>query len=188
VISHAWAFVLDGHVFYVLSDVSGRTLVCDITTGQWHHWFTGALPGLWNMQRGLMWRGRALAAGAAGAEVWEVDPLSTLDEETEVIHRAVTGFMPIRGRAGFRQGALRLFASVGAPDDVGVEVRLRFSDDEGVTWSRTFTTELRVGAFMQTLSFRGLGRMRAPGRIWDIADAGGLVRIDGVESDMEGPA
>jgi hypothetical protein len=184
--AHAWAFVLDGHVFYVLSDVSGRTLVCDLATGQWHHWFTGEDPALWNMQRGLMWRGRALAAGAAGAQVWEVDPLSTLDEETDVIHRAVTGFFPVRGRAGFRQGALRLSGSVGSPDAVDVEVRLRFSDDEGVTWSRTFVNVLRVGAFAQTISFRGLGRLRAPGRIWDVSDAGGLVRIDSVDSDMEG--
>lgn len=186
--SHGWAFVLDGHVFYVLSDVSGRTLVCDITTGQWHHWFTGSVPGLWNMQRGTMWRGRALAAGATGANIWEVDPLSTLDEGTLLIHRAVTGFMPVRGRASFRQGSLRVSASVGAPSVADATMSLRFSDDEGVTWSRVFTITLRTGAFAQSLSFRGLGRARAPGRIWDIADSGGLVRIDGVDSDMEGPA
>jgi hypothetical protein len=186
--AHTWAFVLDGHVFYVLSDISGRTLVCDLTTGQWHHWFTGEEPGLWNMYRGTMWRGRALAADAETAEVWEVDPFSTQDEETLSIHRAVTGFTPVRGRASFRQGSLRLAASVGAPDVEGAEVALRFSDDEGVTWSRSFVVPLRVGAFSQTISFRGLGRMRAPGRIWDLSDAGGLVRIDGVDADMESPA
>lgn len=187
-ISRSWAFVLDGHVFYVLSDVSGRTLVCDLTTGQWHHWFTGAAPALWNMHRGVVWKGRTLAADALGARVWEVDPLSTLDEGVQIIHRAVTGFMPVRGRNSFRQGSLRLSASVGDPDVVGAEIRLRFSDDEGVTWGRTYAVVLQSDAFSQPISFRGLGRMRAPGRIWEITDAGGLVRIDGVDSDMESPA
>lgn len=186
--ARSWAFVLDGHVFYVLSDVSDRTLVCDLSTGQWHHWYTGAAPALWNMVRGTMWRGRAIAADAAGPEIWEVDPLSTLDEGTTPIHRAVTGFLPIRGRGSYRQGALRLAASVGDPDVDGAELRLRFSDDEGVTWGRTYTVVLQSDAYSQPITFRGLGRMRAPGRIWELTDAGGLVRIDGVDSDMESPA
>jgi len=185
---NSWAFVLDGHVFYVLSDVSGRTLVCDLTTGQWHHWFTGEVPGLWNMYRGTMWRGRAVAADAVTAEVWEVDPLSTLDEGTGLIHRAVTGFHAIRGRGSFRQGSLRLAASVGDPDVEGAELRLRFSDDEGQTWGTTYAVALQPDAYSQPISFRGLGRMHAPGRIWELTDAGGLVRIDGVDSDMEIPA
>lgn len=181
----SWAFVLDGHVFYVLSDVSGRTLVCDLTTGQWHHWFTGEVPGLWNMYRGTTWRGRTLAADAASPQVWEVDPLSTLDEGTDLIHRAVTGFLGIRGRNSYRQGSLRLSASVGDPDVDGVELRMRFSDDEGQTWGLTYTVALDSAAYSQPISFRGLGRMRAPGRIWEFTDAGGLVRLDGLDSDME---
>ena len=187
-ISRSWAFVLDGHVFYVLSDISGRTLVCDLTTGQWHHWFTGAVPGVWNMHRGTTWKGRTLAADALSAEIWEVDPHSTLGESAEIIHRCVTGFLPIRGRSSYRQGALRLVASVGDPDVEGAEIRLRYSDDEGVTWGRTFSVALQSDAYSQPISFRGLGRMRAPGRIWELSDAGGLVRIDGVDSDMEVPA
>lgn len=186
--SISWAFVLDGHVFYVLTDISGRTLVCDLTTGQWHHWFTGEVPALWNMQRGIMWKGRAIAADSVAARIWEVDPTTTLDEGAQPIHRAVTGFMPVRGRDSYRQGSFRLAASVGDPDVVGAELRMRFSDDEGVTWGRTYAVVLRSDAYSQPISFRGLGRMRAPGRIWEITDAGGLVRIDGIDSDMESPA
>lgn len=182
----AWAFVLDGHIFYVLNDVSGRTVVCDMRTGQWHHWYTGAVPGKWNMFRGFMWRGRPLAVDEVSSKVWEVDPNAFLDEGVQHILRVVTGFQAVRGKASMRQGSLRLTASVGEPDLVGAVVSMRFSDNEGVAWSTPQTRVLAAGDYAQPLRFRSLGRLRAPGRIWEISDQGGLVTIEGADSDMEG--
>lgn len=182
----AWAFVLDGHVFYVLNDVDEQTYVCDMATGQWHHWYTGDTPGRWNMYAGIMWNGRAIAGDGSLGKIWEVEPDSMLDEGVHEIQRAVTAFAPIRGRASVRQGSLRVTASMGDPTAAPAKLLLRFSDDEGETWSPTYERTLEEDAFGQVLRYRSLGRMRAPGRIWELSDKGGLVRIEGVDSDMEG--
>lgn len=182
----AWAFTLDGHIFYVMDDVAGQTLVCDMRTGQWHHWYTGADPALWNMQSGIMWNGVAIAADLTTNKIWEVDPHSMRDEETIEITRVVTAFQAVRGRASARIGSFRLTASVGEPSLVGAVVHLRFSDDEGESWSPVYERVLSVGDFSQPLRFRSLGRIRAPGRIWEVSDQGGLLLIEGADADIEG--
>lgn len=183
---NAWAFTLDGHQFYVLSNVDGTSLVCDLTTGQWHRWFTAQLP-FWNMLRGVTWRGLTIAADHVLPTIWQLAPQSTLDEGVHRIARTVTGFQAIRGKSSYRQGFLRLTASTGAPDAEGIAVRMRYSDDEGETWSRYFPVELQAGRFAQPISYRGLGRMRAPGRLWEISDTGGLVNLEGIDSQGEAP-
>lgn len=182
----AWAFTLDGHVFYVLNTVEDDTIVCDLTTGQWHHWKTGE-HSFWNMFRGVMWKGRILAADVSAGKIWELDPSSSLDEGTTEIERAVTGFQAIRGRNSYRQGSLRLTASVGAPSADPATVQMRFSDDGGNTWSGYYTVTLVAGDFDQPIEWRSLGRLRAPGRIWEITDEGGLVNIEGLDSNVETP-
>lgn len=186
----AWAFVLDGHVFYVLFSSGGVSLVYDLSTGQWHGWATEALT-FWNMRRGIMWKGRVIAAdgriadGATdpGPKIWELDPASMLDEGTLEIARVVSGFQPIRGRGSFRQGSLRLTAT-GTPS-AGAVLKMRFSDDEGVTWSQEYSVALDPDATVQPIKFRSLGRLRAPGRLWEISDAGGVVCVMGMDSVME---
>lgn len=182
----AWAFIFDGHIFYVLDDANGITLVCDLRTGQWHHWYTGPVPGVWNMRRGMMWNGRVLAADVASSEIWELDPHSTKDEESIEISHVVTAFQPVRGKASVRVGSFRLTADVGEPSLEDAEVKLRFSDDEGQSWSATHVRVLAANDFDQVLRFRSLGRMRAPGRVWEVSDTGGSVLIEGADSDMEG--
>lgn len=181
----AWAFVLDGHTFYVLNDVAGETLVHDMRTGQWHHWYTGAEPGTWNMQGGVMWKGRPIAADSALPKIWEVDPHSMLDEDTTDIRRVVTAFEALRGKASARVGSFRLTADMGEPSAADAEVQLRFSDDEGQTWSNPHVRSLNSGDYDQVLRFRSLGRIRAPGRLWEVSDTGGFVAIQGADSDME---
>lgn len=184
-VDRAWAFTLHGHTFYVLNSISGKSLVYDITTGQWHHWFTGESDQLWNMLRGVVWKERVIAADGSLPKIWELDPYSQLDEEETIIKRAVTGFQAVRGDRSIRQGALRMTASVGTPDNDSAPLRLRFSDDGGHTWSNTYTVELEAGNSEQVLEFRSLGRLRTPGRLWELEDDGGLVRIEGLDSDMD---
>lgn len=179
----AWIFSLHGHVFYVLQTFD-QTLICDLTTGQWAKWVTAGHQR-WNMYRGVTWRGRIIAAGSAGPEVWEVDPKEPLDEGLHPIRRVVTGFLPVRGDHSYRQGELRLNASVGQPVAEGVDLEMRFSDDGGHTWVGPFSIRLLQGVYSQELSFRSLGRLQVPGRIWEITDAGGLMRIDDADSELD---
>jgi len=181
-IRKAWAFNLDGHVFYVIGTYYGRTILYDATTGQWCLWKTAGRP-FWNMFRGHVWRGRTLAADHEEGVVWELDPHSMLDEGTVAIERAVTGFMPLRGRTSFPQGALRLTGSTEQEDAV---VTMRWSDDEGETWSGPHTRVIRAVDVVHPVKFRSLGRVRAPGRLWEIVDTGGIMRIDGLDADIPG--
>lgn len=182
----AWAFTMDGHIFYVMDDVDGDTLVCDLRTGQWHHWYTGTVPGVWSMHNGMMWNGRVLASDAVTGQIWEVDPHSMRDEDTTEISRVVTAFHSLRGRSSARVGSFRLTASVGEPSLDAAQVSVRFSDDEGQTWGALYTRALETDNFAQVLRFRSLGRLRAPGRIWEVSDRGGLVLIEGADADIEG--
>jgi hypothetical protein len=184
-LEQGWAFVLDGHVFYVLNRVDDRSLVCDLTTGQWHVWLTAG-EAAWNVHRGTTWRGRVLGADAFSPLVWEVDPESPLDGGVLPIERVVTGFLPVQGRGSVRQGSLRVTA--GRDDEAPAgEIRMRFSDDGGATWSDTYEIPVGAGAGRR-IEFRSLGRMHAPGRLWEFSDDGGLVRIDGVDTELDGGA
>lgn len=187
-LERAWAFTFDGHVFYVLNRAYEPSFVYDMTTQQWHHWLgqevlesEGAEP-FWNMFRGVVWKGRVLACGMWDNMIWELDPHSMLDEEIIPIKRKVTGFQPLRGSASQRQGALRVTARKEDAAEPAI-LTMRFSDDGGKTWSAPRTVDL-FGS--HRIEFRSLGRIRAPGRIWEISDEGGFVRIDGADADLEG--
>lgn len=180
----AWAFTLDGHIFYVLGSHEGFTTVFDATTGQWCMWGTTDFE-FWNVLRGTMWRGMILGADDNLPMIWEASP-DAADDDGAPIARVVTGFLESRSRDDRRIGAARVTASVGYPEDVAVAVLLRFSDDEGETWSQPKEAILRAGDYAQELKYRSLGRLREPGRLWEISDAGGLVRIDGLDADIEG--
>lgn len=189
-LERAWAFTFDGHIFYVLNFVGEKALIYDITTKQWHRWSgqvalaEGGEP-FWNMFRGIVWKGRVIAAGMEDNAVWELDPHSMLDEELTPIARKVTGFQSIRGSASQRQGSLRITARKEDAADPAT-ITMRFSDDRGKTWSNPKTVVLASNSYSQRIEFRSLGRMRAPGRVWEISDTGGFVRIDGADADLEG--
>lgn len=172
----AWAFTIDGHVFYVLNTVGPKSLVYDFASGHWYVWFTAGRP-FWNMFRGVNWRGHVVAADAEGPQLWTVDPYSDLDEGVYPIERTVTGFLPLRGKGSVTVGTVQLGASVGVAREP-VDVSLRFSDDDGDSWSAWHPVTLEPDNFAQRVQYRSLGRIRPPGRIWELRDTGGLVRID----------
>jgi hypothetical protein len=185
-LERAWSFSLDGHVFYVLSAVRGASLVYDTTTGQWLQWVTGG-RAYWNMFSGITWRGRVLAADASSPSIWELDPATTKDEGSLPIERTVTGFQPIRGRESAPQGSLRITAHREGPlDPAGVAITMRFSDDGGATWSQPREVTMLPTDYSKRIEYRSLGRLRAPGRIWEFTDAGGLVSIEGADTDIAG--
>jgi len=184
-LEQGWAFTFDGHTFYVLNSLPSGSLVYDFTTQQWYTWITAG-ESAWNMHRGIMWRGRVLGADFFAPKVWELDSDVGLDEGVLPIERVVTGFQPIRGQSAIRQGSVRLTARRGDPSADDATVSLRFSDDGGRTWSRTYEVALPAGDAKSRIEYRSLGRMRAPGRLWEFSDVGGLVRIDGVDTDMDG--
>lgn len=189
-LERAWAFKLDGHTFYVLNFTLEAALIYDLAADQWYRWYgSNALgPGLdplWNMFRGIVWKGRVLAADMETADIWELDPHSFLDEDIDPIKRIVSAFIPFRGSESRRNGALRIIAR---KEDVAqpATVTMRFSNDGGQTWSTDRVVLLPSNSYSQRLEFRSLGRIRAPGRLIEIEDTGGFVRLEGADADLEG--
>jgi hypothetical protein len=177
-----WAFEQDGHEFYVLRLGQTGTVVYDRTTGQWSQWKTGSDVN-WNAAVGRNWNNYVVAGALEDPYVWSVSPDTSLDNADVVggdipITRTVTGLVSQRGRERVRCGAVRITASVGATDVTNATMSLRFSDDYGNTFSPYFEITMSATDKYQDLSFRSLGTIRAPGRLFEVVDVGGATRID----------
>lgn len=189
-IVRAWAFELDGHEFvaYSLGDLG--TYVYDDTTQRWSEWRTQGYGNSWNAERGVYWYdGRWVAATIQDPTVVELAFDSMLDDGFRTIYRSATALITLRHRdANLDVGALHLDASVGSPsytepNPPGARIGLRYSDDEGETWTDYEYVALDVGSRKQDVQWRSLGTIFAPGRIFEISDEGGAVRIDGASLD-----
>lgn len=188
-INRSWSYTLDGHTFYVL-DLGGQgTFVFDTTTQKWSQFVTGTPAvgfGLtspqWTMQNGCMWGTRIVAGDLATSTVWEMTPGAVLDNDATQIAHVCTGAVPTRSRTYIGCEALRVSASFGFMDSTGVVAfNLRFSDDAEHSWSPYYTVSLTPGNFTDEIAWRSLGSFMSPGRVFELSDVGGLVRIDGVD-------
>lgn len=183
----AWGFAFDGHPFYVLTLGEEGTVAYDLLTGEWSQFQTEGLPG-WNMELGLTWNGKIIAGDQQNPLLWRLEPQSALDDDFKPVKRIATGGLPVRQRAFPAQASFSLAASVGTPA-AGQEtpiVSLRVSDDAGNTWRSLRDIVLEPDAFNQEIAWRSMGSLRAPGRVFEITDIGGFIRLDGADADVEG--
>lgn len=185
--SRAWTFSLDGHTFYVLDLGEEGTFLYDIITGKWSQFQTAGFVG-WNMRNGATF-GAARIAGAdvSSGEIWELDPDALRDEGFRDVDHTVTAGVQTRSRVFMSCDAVRLTASVGTltePD--GATITLKFSDDQGNTWSDPYTVTLTEKDFTGEIAWTSLGSFMAPGRIFQVSDVGGVVRIDGADVFVDG--
>lgn len=183
----AWVFVLDGNYFYVLHlGLQGTWVYCQ-QTDTWSEWRTLGYDN-WNAECGLVWNQRIVAGDQANGILWEVDPETLTDEGFRPIERTVTALLPASGRDFITVDNLFVTASVGYPTSADPLVALRFSDDYGNTWVDMTDCDVTLlpGAFGQEIAFRSLGGFGAPGRIFEITDSGGAVRIDRADVETSG--
>jgi hypothetical protein len=183
----AWTFVLDGNYYYVLHlGLQGTWIYC-LATDTWAEWQTLGYDN-WNAECGLVWNSRIVAGDQANGILWEVDPELMTDEDFRPIERTVTALLPASGRDYVTVDNLFVTASVGYPTSLDPLVALRFSDDYGNTWvdMTDCNVTLLPGAFGQEIAYRSLGGFGAPGRIFEITDTGGAVRIDRADVETSG--
>lgn len=184
--SRAWTFTFDGHTFYVLDLAKEGTFLYDMTTGQWSQFQTAGYD-TWNMHNGTTWgEGRVVGGDALSGFVWEMNPDMTVDEGFRSLTHIVTGGLVTRSRVRLAVESLRLTASVGTDTDtLGASVSLRWSDNLGKTWSGYQTISLTASDFDGEIAWRSLGSFAAPGRVFEISDVGGMVRIDGTDAGID---
>lgn len=185
-VNRAWTYTLDGHTFYVLDLGAEGTFVYDLDTEQWSQFQTNG--GNWSMVGGCMFGQRIMAGDLATTDVWELVPSAVKDSGSnayEITH-ITTGGVSLRTRNYISCSSLRVAASFGQLDDVaGVNMTLSFSDDQGQTWTTPAVIALTEGNYSGEIAWRSLGSFAAPGRIFQLTDSGGLIRIDGVDAMLD---
>lgn len=193
----AWGFTLDGHEFFVLKlGTGGKTLVYDLTTKQWSWWSTGDLPG-WRATVGMNWDSSGTIPGTFGSNVvvgddssgtlWVLNPDrgtdgSHIDDEPRTFPRVSMAQIPTRGRDTIQVFGVYLTASLGEPATPQNVVTLDYSDDQGRTYVKAEVTHTAVeGDYEQEFSWRNLGLVRAPGRLFRVTDNGAFARVDSLD-------
>lgn len=184
----SWFFDLDGHTFYVLVLGQIGTFLYDFTTQRWSQFVTEGQV-VWNAEIGIVRDGQIFAADVINPIIWEVTPDVFSDEGFKPIRRTVTAITPARNRVAQQVGAIRIYASSGAAQEpnsgVDATMTLSYSDDQGQTFTEFASIEVRE-SLTQEYAFRSLGAVQQPGRVWQVEDVGGPVRIDDAQIDLPG--
>lgn len=192
----AWTFTLDGHDFYILKlGTSGKTLVFDLSTGQWSSWTSGGSSN-WRVSVGMNWRSAGTIPSNYGSNVvvgddssgvlWVLDPESGVDDSLLTDNkipfpRVATGQVITRARSFLPVYSVYLTASLGEPALPENSVSLEYSDDQGKTYTLADKPITIIeGDYAQEITWRSLGQIRAPGRLFRITDNGSFARIDGL--------
>jgi hypothetical protein len=189
----AWTFSLDGHTFYVLDIGEQGTFLYDIVTQNWCQFQTQNSVG-WNLRNGCMWwtgAPRIVGGDSTGPYTWELDPTALFDDGFRDVEHAATSAVELRSRVYVSMSELRIAASAGLLDDTAgaVYMQLTYSDNGGQTYSDPLIVQLTAGTTpdgQQDIRFSSLGSFMAPGRILQISDVGGVLRLDGVDAMIDG--
>lgn len=183
----AWTFDFDGHTFYVLDLAEEGTWCYDFTTGQWARFETPGY-GSWNMQNGFAWESNMMVVGGdlIYPTVYSMTPDSHYDDGWRPVSYKVTAGVSSRDRNGKSCDSVRLAVSTGYLVDPAPTITLKFSDDNGATWSEDYPYQLLSGQYNQRVEWNSLGQIAIPGRVFEFSDEGGLIRIDGADAQIEG--
>lgn len=187
----AWKFKLDKHQFYVLRLGENKTLVVDIETGQWA-WWASPQRVTWKANSGINWISSGSVAYNYGSNIvvgddsigalWVLNPKqgydTTMTDEIVPFFRRATAQIVSKGRNFVPVYDVFLTGTSGEPAFSGAEVSLRYSDDGARTFIETPAIVVKENDFVQEFAWRSLGRIQAPGRIFQIEDNGAFARID----------
>lgn len=195
----AWTFVLDGHIFYVLRLGDDKTLLYDVSTQQWSWWSSGDNL-FWRVTTGFNWRTPGNNAFYNGSNIicgddtfgllWALDPEQGYDENADDSSgpikpyvRVVTGQITTRSRQYLGVYQAYLTASVGDPKIENATITLKYSDDLGHTFVDAGAITVEPGNYFQEFAWRSLGKIGAPGRLFQLVDYGAFARIDELDID-----
>lgn len=194
----AWGYTMDGHDMYVLKlGTDGKTLVYDISTGQWAWWSSGETLR-WRASCGMNWASSGQLPQQYGSNVvvgddsagilWILNPLKGLDDtlidntDEATFPRVATGQMITRDRNFLQVFSVNLTASLGDPSLTDNTVTLEYSDDQGHSYVTADEPQVAYSSnYDQDFMWLSLGLVRSPGRIFRITDNGAFARIDGLD-------
>lgn len=144
---------MDGHYWYVLTfPTANKTWVFDLATQQWHERAYLAEDGTFQRHRGncfAFWKGRHVVGDYADGRLYELSLDVYNDAGNEI--RRVRSFPHVvdnGNRVAYRmfQADMEAGQPSGQEPSTPPEIRLRYSDTKGASWSQSLPT---------TIGFRG---------------------------------
>ncbi len=161
----SWFFRYNRHDFYFITS-SKFTLVYDITMGIWSQWDT-YLKKYWVPHCAYQKLSEIFVGSSEDATLYRLEEESS-DDDLPIV-REVSGFVdtsidPISANE------VIAYVNSGWSSEYGFDpiLELRWSDDMGATWSDYLSAGMGdKGHYTQLLSYRSLGVMRSPGRIFE---------------------
>lgn len=164
-VMRSWFYSLDGHSFYILTTSVG-TFAVDLSTGSIAR-YTSLNRNSWRAHLGSQKDTVILAGDSETNTVWTLDADASSDNG-DVFARQVGGFISNVGEP-ISCDSLSLNVDVGWSPTPGVEplLQMRFSDDQGNTWSSWKEKSLGdQGYYGKDITFRSLGLIVRPGRLF----------------------
>jgi hypothetical protein len=174
--SVAFSFNLEGHDWVILNIVGiNQTWAYDCQTKEWAQWgsyVTGQEdPALWIPQTSAGVSDFSVYAGSSvDGSVYSIDPKNRTDDGKPV--RVVVSGFSYMGGGYARVGSVSLHcvrgvATLAVPAPL---IEMRYSDDGARTWSNWTPAQLGgIAGYKFKAVWRGLGRMRQPGRNYEFA-------------------
>lgn len=173
----AWHCAFDGHVFYVLNIPGEATFAYDTSTQLWSEFASYGRTGL-RVRNAVMQEGIAYLGDAEDGVIWRFDATAYSDGDDPVQRVASAALLLPGSTLPCWSVMLQASRGVGLEDGSEPLVELRYSDDGGRTWSDWDARSLgRIGEYGKKAIWRNRGRMRSPGRIFEVrcADPVGVV-------------
>lgn len=168
----AWSAIFEGHPWYVLNIFGQGTWCYDVSAGdkgEWSRWETYGRPQ-------DVFRGRTAAQDDGPIylgddttnDIWVLTRGSYTDAG-QPLRRIASAFAPVEsGYPRCNRLTLTCAKGVGNSASASPVVEMRYSDDQGQSWSRWRMGSLgNVGQTKQRIYWQRLGKMRAPGRAFE---------------------
>lgn len=167
----AWSYCQAGHTFYVLK-LDDETLAYDASTGQWH-----SLE--WPVDFGIYTGRTTYVAGRRTVSTLRDRP----DDNGEPITRLFTALAPSAGVTPCDCIEVSLSPGTTPIGDVEGLLQMRWSDDQGRTWTGWREASLGAGGqYRRRVRYRRLGMIDAPGRVFEFRQTDPVdTRFSGVQ-------
>lgn len=185
-----YTYMQGGHQFYVLTfPTANKTWCFDISTGLWHQRAFCEADGSFSRHRSNCHsfnNGQNLVGDWQTGKVYALDPNNYTDNGNAIIRvRSFPHFMKDAKRVFYRQFIADMEVGSGLPSDsADPEIRLRWSDDRGSTWSNYVAANLgKVGKFLTSIQWQRLGYARD--RVFELSwDANVKTALNGAFVDV----
>lgn len=162
--ARCWYFRYNRHDFYIVNtDQFG--LAFDLNNQTWLRWDSNKREN-WRAHLGSQVESQVVAGDSESNVLWELE--EGLDDDGELVIRELSGFLPHVSRPVPCYDVYINLNMGWAPDyDTEPVLELRWSDDQGATYTNYIQTTLgSKGQYANQAIFRSLGRIRAPGRLF----------------------